>query len=149
MPLTVRAVRGAVRPDANTREAIARATVDLVDAVLRKNGLRPADVEALMFTMTPDLTADIPPLVLAEQGVLDVPCLCAAEPRWDGEMPRVIRMMAFVRSVPEQTLEPVYLGGAAPSRPTPGPDARPGPDSTPGPDSRPGPDSTPGPDPRP
>lgn len=128
MHLTVRAVRGAVRPDANTREAIARATVDLVDAVLRKNGLRPADVEALMFTMTPDLTADIPPLVLAEQGVLDVPCLCAAEPRWDGEMPRVIRMMAFVRSGREHTLKPVYLGGAAPTRPSPDPDPGSGPD---------------------
>ncbi|MFD3496971.1 chorismate mutase [Streptomyces sp. NPDC058676] len=118
---TVRAVRGAIRSDANTREAIARATVDLVDGVLQKNDLRPEDIEALMFTMTSDLTADIPPLVLAEQGVLDVPCLCAAEPRWDGEMPRVIRVMAFVRKGPDQPLEHVYLSGAAPTRPSPDP----------------------------
>lgn len=112
-----RAIRGAIGVAENAHEEIAHATVTLVEAVLRRNALEPSDVEALIFTMTPDLTANIPPLVLSEKGVLDVPCLCTAEPHWDGEMPRVIRLMAFVHRERTTPVEHVYLNGAAPTRP--------------------------------
>ncbi|MEV6078389.1 chorismate mutase [Streptomyces sp. NPDC052069] len=112
-----RAIRGGVRVDANTREAIASATIALVGAVMERNGLRPDDIEALIFTMTADLTADIPPLVIAEQGVLDAPCLCMAEPRWDGEMPYVIRVLVFARRDRDEPVEHVYLAGASAARP--------------------------------
>ncbi|MCS0602956.1 chorismate mutase [Streptomyces sp. LP11] len=114
---TVRAVRGATGVRADTRQDIRTATEDLVRELLGHNGLAAADVEALFFTVTPDLTADIPPLVLQERGVLNVPCLCSAEPRWDGEMPRVIRVMALVHADRDASLEPVYLSGAAATRP--------------------------------
>ncbi|GAA2236306.1 chorismate mutase [Streptomyces amakusaensis] len=117
MSSTTRAIRGAIQVSANTHEDIAQATVTLVDAVMGKNGLESTDVEALFFTMTSDLTANIPPLAIVERGSVDAPCLCSAEPRWDGEMPRVIRLMALVHKGRDEALEHVYLNGTAPTRP--------------------------------
>ncbi|GGZ18687.1 chorismate mutase [Streptomyces nitrosporeus] len=115
--LAARAIRGAVQVAADTHEEIEKATVALVREVLRKNGLDADGIEALFFTVTPDLTANIPPLALVEEGSFQVPSLCAAEPRWDGEMPRVIRVMAFVRKDRGEPIEHVYLNGTAATRP--------------------------------
>ncbi|ADH66626.1 MULTISPECIES: chorismate mutase [Nocardiopsis] len=114
----LRAVRGGTGVAGDTREAIAAATLAMVRGVLDRNGLSPADVACLWFTVTPDLTADVPPLVLREHRLLDdVPALCAAEPVWDGAPRRTVRVMALARVEPGHEVRHVYLDGATRDRP--------------------------------
>ncbi|MEY9212380.1 chorismate mutase [Thermobifida halotolerans] len=114
---TLRAVRGGTGVGGDTREAVAEATVRLVRELVDANRLAPADVECLWFTVTPDLTAEIPPLALRESRLLDVPMLCAAEPDWDGQAPHTIRVMALARLDGRREPRHVYLEGAGPQRP--------------------------------
>ena len=60
--MTVRAIRGAVQVEADDRDAILEATAELVTAVMSRNDLTPDDVISVLFTVTPDLTAEFPAL---------------------------------------------------------------------------------------
>ena len=71
--MTVRAIRGAVQVDADDRDAILEATAELVTAVLNRNELTPDDVISVLFTVTPDLTAEFPALAARKIGFHAVP----------------------------------------------------------------------------
>ena len=112
--MAVRAIRGAVQVDANERAAILDGTTDLVTEVMTRNGLVPDDVISVVFTTTPDLTAEFPALAARKIGFHDVPLLCASEIAVPGAMPRVVRLLMHVEtSLPRARLQHVYLRGAA------------------------------------
>lgn len=112
--MTVRAIRGATQADANEREAILEATAELVRAVLDRNGVEPEHLVSVIFTATPDLTADFPAYAARAMGITDVPLLCASEIDVPGAMPRVVRLLAHVESDrPRSEFRHVYLRGAA------------------------------------
>jgi len=94
--VTVRAIRGAVQVEADDRDAILEATAELVTAVMNRNDLTPDDVISVLFTMTPDLTAEFPALAARKIGFHAVPLMCATEIPVPGAMPRVVRLMAHV-----------------------------------------------------
>ena len=111
--MAVRAIRGAVQVDANERAAILDGTTDLVTEVMTRNGLVPDDVISVVFTTTPDLTAEFPALAARKIGFHDVPLLCASEIAVPGAMPRVVRLLMHVETAkPRSELEHVYLRGA-------------------------------------
>jgi chorismate mutase len=87
--MTVRAVRGAVQVDSADRDAILEATAELVSEVMSRNDLTTDDVISVLFTTTPDLTAEFPALAARKIGFHDVPLICAAEIAVPGAMPRV------------------------------------------------------------
>jgi chorismate mutase len=110
----VRAVRGATQVDRNDREGIIEATAELVLAVLERNRIGPAELVSVIFTATPDLTAEFPAYAARAMGMTDVPLLCAVEMAVPGSMPRVIRLLAHVESDrPRSEIRHVYLRGAA------------------------------------
>jgi chorismate mutase len=110
----VRAVRGATQVDANTREAVIAAAAELVHAVLTRNDIDPADLISVIFTATPDLTAEFPAYAARTMGITDVPLLCATEIDVPGAMPRVIRLLAHVETgLGRGEIRHVYLHGAA------------------------------------
>jgi chorismate mutase len=112
--VAVRAIRGATQVDANERDAILAGTADLVTAVLHRNGVDPADLISIVFTATPDLTAEFPAYAARLMGLSDVPLLCTTEIAVPGSMPRVLRLLAHVESdLPRAQIRHVYLGGAA------------------------------------
>jgi len=112
--VTVRAIRGAVQVEANDRDAILEATAELVTAVMNRNDLTPDDVISVLFTMTPDLTAEFPALAARKIGFHAVPLMCATEIPVPGAMPRVVRLMAHVDTDrPRSEIQHVYLRGAA------------------------------------
>ncbi len=53
-------IRGAICAQRNTAEAIREATRALLSELMRRNGLRPDQIVAAFFTMTPDLNAEFP-----------------------------------------------------------------------------------------
>jgi len=109
----VRAVRGATQVEANDRDAILEATAELVRAVLDRNSLDPDQLISVVFTATPDLTADFPAYAARSMGITDVPLLCATEIDVPGAMPRVVRLLAHIESDrPRADFRHVYLRGA-------------------------------------
>jgi len=102
--MTVRAVRGAVQVDSAGRDAILEAAAELVSEVMSRNDLTTDDVISVLFTATPDLTAEFPALAARKIGFHDVP----------GAMPRVVRLLAHIETDrPRSAIQHVYLRGAA------------------------------------
>ena len=112
--MTVRAIRGAVQVETNTREAILEGTTELVAEVMTRNDLTTDDVISVLFTVTPDLTAEFPALAARKLGFHEVPLICATEIPVPRAMPRVVRLMAHVNTdQPRSAVQHVYLRGAA------------------------------------
>lgn len=110
----VRAIRGAIQVDGNDRDAILAGTTELVTEVMGRNNLTTDDVISVIFTCTPDLTAEFPALAARKLGFHDVPLLCATEIDVPGALPHVVRLMAHVQTDrPRQEIQHVYLRGAA------------------------------------
>ncbi|NKZ05175.1 chorismate mutase [Actinomadura latina] len=111
--MAVRAVRGATQIDADDRDQILEATTELVSEVMTRNGLTTDDVISVIFTVTPDLTAEFPALAARKLGFHEVPLLCATEIGVPGALPRVIRLMAHIETGrPRSGVQHVYLRGA-------------------------------------
>jgi len=112
--MTVRAIRGAVQIEADERGAILEGTAELVTQIMARNELSTDDVISVLFTATPDLTAEFPALAARKIGFHDVPLICATEIAVPGAMPRVVRLMAHVPTdLPRSAIQHVYLRGAA------------------------------------
>jgi chorismate mutase len=112
--VAVRAVRGAIQVDADDRDHILSAASELVTEVLTRNRIDPADVISIVFTATPDLTAEFPAYAARLMGLTDVPLLCATEIAVPGAMPRVLRLLAHVETpLSRAEVRHVYLRGAA------------------------------------
>ena len=109
--MSIRAIRGAVQIEANTAEAIAAGTKELLLEVLSANELTPAQVISVLLTATPDLTAAFPAAAAREVGFEAVPLMCAVEIDVQGALPRVIRAMATVE-IEGDEVSHIYLGGA-------------------------------------
>lgn len=100
--------------EGNERDAILDGTTELVNEVMGRNELTTDDVISVLFTMTPDLTAEFPALAARKLGFHDVPLICASEIPVPSAMPRVVRLMAHVETDrPRSALQHVYLRGAA------------------------------------
>lgn len=111
--MAVRAVRGATQIDADDRDQILEATTELVSEVMARNQLSTDDVISVIFTVTPDLTAEFPALAARKLGFHEVPLLCATEIGVPGALPRVIRLMAHIETDrPRSAVQHVYLRGA-------------------------------------
>jgi chorismate mutase len=100
--------------DEDDRDAILEATAELVSAVITRNDLTTDDVISVLFTVTPDLTAEFPALAARKLGFHAVPLMCATEIPVKGAMPRVVRLMAHIETDrPRSEIQHVYLRGAA------------------------------------
>ncbi|HEV2373433.1 MAG TPA: chorismate mutase [Streptosporangiaceae bacterium] len=116
--MMVRAIRGAVQLDSGDRHEILGQTAELVTAVMLRNDLGTDDVISVLFTTTPDLTAEFPALAARKIGFHDVPLLCATEIAVPGAMPRVVRLLMHVHTdLPCGDISHVYLRGATTLRP--------------------------------
>ena len=112
--MTVRAIRGAVQVDADDRDLILDGTAELVGEVMARNDLTTDVVISVLFTVTPDLSAEFPALAARKLGFHDVPLICANEIPVPGAMPRVVRLLAHVdTSRARSEIQHVYLRGAA------------------------------------
>ena len=113
MGRSVRAVRGAIQVDENDRDQILEATAELIAEVMSRNALTADDVISVIFTATPDLTAEFPALAARKLGFNEVPLLCASEIDVPHALPRVVRLMAHIETDrPRSEIQHVYLRGA-------------------------------------
>ena len=82
--------------------------------MLRRNEFDADQLISIVFTATPDLTAEFPAYAARQLGFHDVPLLCATEIAVPGSMPRVLRLLAHVETeLTRSEVRHVYLRGAA------------------------------------
>jgi len=107
-------VRGAIQVDENDRDAILEGTTELVQTMLARNEFTLDDLISIVFTATPDLTAEFPAYAARKLGMTDIPLMCATEIAVPGAMPRVVRLLAHVNTeLPRHAIRHPYLRGAA------------------------------------
>ena len=106
----VRALRGAITVDADEPSAIEAATVELLRAMLGKNGASAEDLISVVFTATTDLVSEFPAAAARTIGISDVPLLCAQEIPVPGAVPRCIRVLMHLYTERDYaSLRHVYL----------------------------------------
>lgn len=88
-----RGVRGAITVDANTPEAILEGTRLLLAMMIRQNGIEERDVASVIFTTTPDLTAEFPALAARQLGWMQAALLCGHEMTVPGAIGRCVRIL--------------------------------------------------------
>jgi chorismate mutase len=112
--VAVQAIRGATQVEADDRDLILDAIAELVHEVLERNAMTAEDLISIIFTATPDLTAEFPAYAARRAGITDVPMLSATEINVPDAMPRVLRLLAHVETErSRRELRHVYLRGAA------------------------------------
>jgi len=107
-----RAVRGAIQVAEDSRRAIEDSTVKLVGEVLRANAIAEEQIISIIFSVTEDLRAASPATSVRTIGFAATPLFCAQEPRVEGSMERVIRVLVTFESPDRREPVPVYLDGA-------------------------------------
>ena len=116
--MATRGIRGATTVERNERDAILAATRELLEVLVRLNGLRPDDVAYVWFTVTPDLDAEFPAFAAREIGWTEVPLCCAHEMDVPGSLRMCLRILLHVNTERAQAeVCHVYLRGAAALRP--------------------------------
>ena len=114
MPATVRALRGATRVDADTREQVTECVSELVAALLERNQLVRDDLISAVFTATGDIHSMFPAEAARGAGLGDVPLLCAQELDIVGKPDRCIRVMLHITTErARDQLHHVYLRGTS------------------------------------
>ena len=113
-----RGVRGATTVEANTREAILKATRQLLALIIRRNGIDSTDVASAVFTVTRDLDAEFPALAARQFGWLDVPLLCGYEVEVRGSLSSCVRiLLLWNTSKSQKEIHHVYIHDAVGLRP--------------------------------
>jgi chorismate mutase len=111
--MAVRAIRGATHLRADDADEMRDAVVELLSAMLERNGLTTADLISVLFTATPDLVSTFPAGAARALDIGDVPLICAQELDVAGAMPRVVRVMAHVEcDLARGEVAHVYTRGA-------------------------------------
>lgn len=117
-PVRCRGIRGATTVETDSAAAIVGATRELLDCIVRANGVAGEDVASVFFTVTPDLTAAFPARAAREMGWLHVALLDAREIPVPGSLPRCVRVLVHWNTDRSQEeVRHVYLRGAASLRP--------------------------------
>ncbi len=111
--MSTRAIRGAIQVDADSASDIGSSVIELLQEILFVNDLQPEDLISVIFTATPDLTADFPAAAARQIGFGSVPLICASEIDVPGALPRVIRVMLHCETDkrPDEIVH-IYLKGA-------------------------------------
>ena len=105
-----RALRGATTFDTDEAEHVSERVVELVTAMIERNGVDHDDVISIIFTATDDLTATFPATAARRIGLGDVPLICARELSIEGAMARCVRVLMHLETERSRSeLRHVYL----------------------------------------
>jgi chorismate mutase len=113
-----RGVRGATTVESNTRDAILKATRQLLALIVRRNQIDKCDIASAIFTVTSDVSAEFPALAARQMGWLDVPLLCGYEIEVPGSLGLCVRILIHWNTSKSQTdIHHVYIHDAIALRP--------------------------------
>ena len=115
----LRGVRGATTVERDEAPLVLEATRELLEAMLRENGIDAFEpIASIFFTTTPDLVSTYPAEAARELGMDAVPLICNQEIPVPGRVGRAIRVMLQLNTRKRQDeIVHVYLRGAKGLRP--------------------------------
>lgn len=93
MTTACRGVRGATTVEVDEREAVLRATRELLALMIHLNDIDKDDVASAIFTTTPDISSTFPATAARQLGWLDVPLMCSHEIDVRGSVSMCIRVL--------------------------------------------------------
>ena len=108
-----RGIRGATTVNANAREDILAAAKELLQGMVRANGVGVEDVACIFFTTTQDLNAEFPAVGARELGFSDTPLLCGHEMDVPGSLPMCLRILILFNTEKRaDDIVHIYIRGA-------------------------------------
>ena len=114
----MRGIRGAIKVEENSAEAIGRATRELLEKMVETNSVDTSDIASIFLTTTADLDAEFPAYTARDMGWTMVPLLCAQELKVPHGMKSMLRILLHVNTDKSQSeIKHQYLGEAAGLRP--------------------------------
>jgi chorismate mutase len=117
--MSVRGIRGAITVEANEKEQMLQATLELLNEIVKQNAIDPSDIGSVFITVTQDLDDTFPAIAIRQMAGWDlVPLMCALEVPVKGSLERCIRFMIHYNTDKSQAeINHVYLSGARVLRP--------------------------------
>lgn len=116
--MPVRAARGAVTVESNSKENIINETKNLLRKLIEENHVVGDDIISIFFSVTRDLNAAFPAAAARELGFTDVALMCTNEIDVPGSLKKCIRiLMHFNTEKANKDIRHVYLKGACVLRP--------------------------------
>ena len=113
----VRALRGAITIENDTRDQVMERTALLIQTMMERNDVAKSDLISIVFTATDDIASEFPAAAARQIGISDVPLLCARELDVLDAVGLCIRVMMHLYTEKEPSeLRHVYLEGAVPLR---------------------------------
>lgn len=114
----VRAVRGAITVENNSKEEILEATEELLKQIILENEIEHDNLIQIIFTLTPDLNAVFPAVAARKMGITNVPLMCMSEIPVEGALKKCVRILLEMNCDKElDDIKHVYLKGAKTLRP--------------------------------
>lgn len=118
MSIKCRGVRGATTVQENTRDAILKATRQMLALMIRRNQMESSDIASAIFTVTRDVNAEFPAMAARQLGWFEVPLLCGYEIEVPGSLPNCIRVLVHWNTDRAQSeIQHVYIHEAVRLRP--------------------------------
>jgi chorismate mutase len=113
MPDRIRALRGAITLELDSKEQVLERTSRLLREMLARNDITKQDVVSILLTATEDITSEFPAAAGRAMGLGEIPVIGAREIAVEGGMPRCIRvLMHFYTDRPPSDLRHVFLEDA-------------------------------------
>ncbi|HHY38356.1 MAG TPA: chorismate mutase [Clostridia bacterium] len=114
----IRGVRGATTVENDLEEEVLDACKELLLQMQRQNAIRPEDLAAVIFTVTPDIKSAFPAKAARLLGWTFVPLIDAVEPDVENAPTKCIRvLMLWNVDLPQDSIKHVYLRNARSLRP--------------------------------
>ena len=112
------ALRGATTCNNNSTESISSAVEELLSELISRNKLIPAQIISITFSVTSDLDACFPASIARKKsGWEEIALLDCQQMFVRGDLPRCIRLLAYVYLPIKQAPKNPYLGEAKNLRP--------------------------------
>ena len=116
--MPIRGIRGATIAEADTASAIRAATRELLLALVDANQLQTDDLASVVFSLTPDLTAEAPARAARDLGWQAAAMMCVAEMHAASDLARCIRVLIHWNTDKRSDeIQHVYLHAAGQLRP--------------------------------
>lgn len=109
----IKGIRGAITVDENSKSAIKFATLELLNEIVRQNGIDKRMISHAIFTLTNDLNAEFPAkFARTDFGWDNVAMMCYHELDVPDALPKCLRVLVVINCDDNFVPNFVYLKGA-------------------------------------